>query len=108
MYAHCASTHRILRPTEIGSGQSGCFGSSSKPSLGGYNARWFAEIMFGLMDQLEIPRAHVVGNSMGGRVAIEMGLNAPDRISALGLLCPAVAWIRRGLDKLKSCLEARA
>ena len=26
------------------------------------------------MDQLEIARAHVVGNSMGGRVAIEMGL----------------------------------
>ena len=33
------------------------FGSSSKPSLGGYNARWFAEIMFGLMDQLGIARA---------------------------------------------------
>ena len=31
------------------------FGSSSKPSLGGYNARWFAEIMFGLMDQLGSP-----------------------------------------------------
>jgi pimeloyl-ACP methyl ester carboxylesterase len=76
------------------------FGSSCKPALGGYNARWFAEIMFGLMDQLEISRAHVVGNSMGGRVAIEMGLNAPERIDALGLLCPAVAWIRRGLHPI--------
>src|ERR1700729_2010890 len=81
------------------------FGSSSKPSLGGYNARWFADIMFGLMDQLEIPRAHVVGNSMGGRVAIEMGLNAPDRIGALGLLCPAVAWIRRGLHPIVRLLR---
>jgi pimeloyl-ACP methyl ester carboxylesterase/putative sterol carrier protein len=81
------------------------FGSSSKPSLGGYNARWFAEIMFGLMDQLGIARANVVGNSMGGRVAIEMGLIAPERIGALGLLCPAVAWIRRGLHPIVRLLR---
>ena len=81
------------------------FGSSSKPSLGGYNARWFAEIMFGLMDQLGIPGAHLVGNSMGGRVAIEMALNAPDRIGSLGLLCPAVAWIRRGLHPIVRLLR---
>ncbi len=81
------------------------FGSSSKPSLGGYNARWFADIMLGLMDQLEIPGAHVVGNSMGGRVAIEMGLTEPDRIGALGLLCPAVAWIRRGLHPIVRLLR---
>jgi pimeloyl-ACP methyl ester carboxylesterase/putative sterol carrier protein len=81
------------------------FGSSSKPSLGGYNARWFAEIMFGLMDQLGIARANVVGNSMGGRVAIEMGLTTPERIGALGLLCPAVAWIRRGLHPIVRLLR---
>ena len=81
------------------------FGSSSQAALGGYNARWFAEIMFGLMDQLEIPGAHVVGNSMGGRVAIEMGLIAPERIGALGLLCPAVAWIRRGLHPIVRLLR---
>jgi pimeloyl-ACP methyl ester carboxylesterase len=81
------------------------FGSSSKPALGGYNARWFAEIMFGLMDQLEIAGAHVVGNSMGGRVAIEMGLTAPDRIGGLGLLCPAVAWLKRGLHPIVRLLR---
>ena len=81
------------------------FGSSCKPALGGYSASWFAEIMLGLMDQLEIPGAHVVGNSMGGRVAIEMGLTAPDRIGALGLLCPAVAWIKRGLHPIVRLLR---
>ena len=50
--------------------------------------------MLGLMDELEIPGAYVVGNSMDGRVAIEMALMAPERIVALALLCPAVAWIR--------------
>jgi pimeloyl-ACP methyl ester carboxylesterase len=81
------------------------FGSSSKPATGGYNARWFAEIMLGLMDELDIPMAHVVGNSMGGRVAIEMGLRTPDRVRALGLLCPAVAWIRRGLHPIVRLLR---
>ena len=57
------------------------------------------------MDRLEIPGAHVVGNSMGGRVAIEMGLTEPDRIGALGLLCPAVAWIRRGLHPIVRLLR---
>jgi pimeloyl-ACP methyl ester carboxylesterase len=81
------------------------FGSSSKPSLGGYSARWFAEIMLGLMDKLGIPRAHIVGNSMGGRVAIEMGLTGADRVGALGLLCPAVAWLRRGLHPIVRLLR---
>jgi pimeloyl-ACP methyl ester carboxylesterase len=76
------------------------FGSSSKPTLGAYNARWFAEIMLGLMDQLGIGSAHVVGNSMGGRVGIEIGLQAPHRVISLGLLCPAVAWLRRGLHPI--------
>jgi pimeloyl-ACP methyl ester carboxylesterase len=81
------------------------FGSSSKPSLGAYDARWFADIMIGLMDQLEIPWAHVVGNSLGGRIAIEIGLTAPERTGALGLLCPAVAWVRRSLHPLVRVLR---
>src|SRR5438270_3440475 len=76
------------------------FGSSCKPARGGYNARWFAEIMLGLMDELGMGRAHIVGNSMGGRIAIEIGLQAPQRVGALGLLCPAVAWVRRGLHPI--------
>ena len=81
------------------------FGSSSKPTIGTYNASWFAEILLGLMDELEIPRAHVVGNSMGGRIAIEMGLTAPERISGLGLLCPAVAWMKRGFHPIVRLLR---
>jgi pimeloyl-ACP methyl ester carboxylesterase len=81
------------------------FGSSGKPRLGAYNARWFAEIMLGLLDQLEVDRTHVVGNSMGGRIAIELGLVAPERVRALGLLCPAVAWIKRGLHPIVRLLR---
>jgi pimeloyl-ACP methyl ester carboxylesterase len=48
------------------------------------------------MDGLGIERAHLIGNSMGGRVALEVGLRAPDRVRGLALLCPAVAFIKRG------------
>jgi pimeloyl-ACP methyl ester carboxylesterase len=81
------------------------FGSSSKPAFGSYNARWFAEIMLGLMDQLGIRRAHIVGNSLGGRIAIEVGLLAPERVAALALLCPAVAWLKRGLHPVVRLLR---
>jgi pimeloyl-ACP methyl ester carboxylesterase len=81
------------------------FGSSSKPPLGAYNARWFADIMLGLMDQLGISEAHVAGNSMGGRIAIELGLTVPERVRSLGLLCPAVAWLRRSLHPIVRLLR---
>jgi pimeloyl-ACP methyl ester carboxylesterase len=81
------------------------FGSSCKPATGRYNARWFAENMMGLMNALEIDRAHVVGNSMGGRIGIEMALSRPERIDALGLLCPAVAFIRRGFHPIVRLLR---
>jgi pimeloyl-ACP methyl ester carboxylesterase len=61
--------------------------------------------MLGLMDRQGIAQAHVVGNSMGGRVAIEMGLIAPERVRALGLLCPAVAWVKRGFHPLVRLLR---
>jgi len=81
------------------------FGSSSKPTRGAYNARWFAEIMLEMMDAQDIARAHVVGNSMGGRIAIEMAMVAPERVRALGLLCPAVAWVKRGFHPLVRLLR---
>jgi pimeloyl-ACP methyl ester carboxylesterase len=71
------------------------FGSSSKPATAPYTARWFAETVRETMDALGIARAHVAGNSMGGRVAIELGLRHPERVAGLALLCPAVAFVKR-------------
>src|SRR5215210_7022174 len=56
------------------------FGGSSKPALARYGARFFARSVLGTMDALCIDRAHLVRNSMGGRVAIEVGLRAPARV----------------------------
>jgi pimeloyl-ACP methyl ester carboxylesterase len=70
------------------------FGESDKPIGAPYDAPWFARSVFATMDALGIERAHVVGNSMGGRVAIEVGLTGHDRTDALLLLSPALAWLR--------------
>src|SRR3954469_24614903 len=71
------------------------FGGSSKPANAPYGAPYAARAVIGAMDALGIERAHIVGNSMGGRVAIEVGLERPDRVGGLALLCPAVAFLRR-------------
>jgi pimeloyl-ACP methyl ester carboxylesterase len=47
-----------------------------------------------LLDALELDRADLVGNSMGGRIALEVGLRSPDRVNRLGLLAPSLAWLR--------------
>jgi pimeloyl-ACP methyl ester carboxylesterase len=36
----------------------------------------------------------VVGNSMGGRIALELGLRFPERVGRLALLAPSLAWKR--------------
>jgi pimeloyl-ACP methyl ester carboxylesterase len=81
------------------------FGSSSKPAFAAYDAGYFADAVLGVMDAMGIERAHLVGNSLGGRVAIEVGLRRPDRVGALGLLCPAVAFVRRGYDPIVRLLR---
>src|SRR6201991_1083552 len=60
------------------------FGGSSKPSTAPYGAPYFAKAVIGAMDAMEIEQAHLVGNSMGGRVAIEVGLTQPERVGGLG------------------------
>lgn len=70
------------------------FGDSDKPIAARYDAAFFAAWMTALLDALEVERADVVGNSMGGRVALELGLSAPDRVRGLVLLAPSLAWLR--------------
>src|SRR3954469_10082590 len=71
------------------------FGGSSKPTTAPYTATWFAKSVCGVMDGLGIESAHLDGNSMGGRVALEIGLRPPERGRAIAALCPAVAFVKR-------------
>jgi pimeloyl-ACP methyl ester carboxylesterase len=86
--AALAGSHRAIAVDLPG------FGDSVKPIRASYDAAYFAKTILALLDALELDRSHVLGNSMGGRVAIEVGLRAPERVSALGLLAPSLAWLR--------------
>jgi pimeloyl-ACP methyl ester carboxylesterase len=70
------------------------FGESDKPITAPYDAPYFARVIADLLDELGIESADVIGNSMGGRVAIELGLVAPERTKRIVLLSPALAWLR--------------
>jgi pimeloyl-ACP methyl ester carboxylesterase len=71
------------------------FGSSAKPARARYDAPYFARAVLGYMEAVGIERAHLVGNSMGGRVALEVALAEPERVGTLSLLAPALAFRRR-------------
>ena len=70
------------------------FGDSDKPIAAPYDSAWFTGVITSLLDTLGIERSHLVGNSMGGRVSIEVGLRAPERAERIVLLSPALAWLR--------------
>jgi pimeloyl-ACP methyl ester carboxylesterase len=70
------------------------FGESDKPIGAPYDSEWFARSAFDVLDAIEVDAAHVVGNSMGGRIAIEAGLMDRSRVRSLSLLSPALAWLR--------------
>jgi pimeloyl-ACP methyl ester carboxylesterase len=70
------------------------FGDSDKPVGAAYDAPFFARSVVALLDALGLDQAALVGNSMGGRVALEVGLAHAERVSSLVLLAPSLAWLR--------------
>jgi pimeloyl-ACP methyl ester carboxylesterase len=86
--AALADTYRVIAMDFPG------FGESDKPITAGYDAPYFARAAVDLLDELGIERVHLVGNSMGGRVGIELGLLEPERVERIVLLSPALAWLR--------------
>lgn len=83
-----ADRHRVIAIDLPG------FGDSDKPLGASYDAAFFARSVVALLDALGLERASLIGNSMGGRVALEAGLAHPGRVERLGLLAPSLAWLR--------------
>jgi pimeloyl-ACP methyl ester carboxylesterase len=67
-------------------------GDSSKPRAS-YSPRFYAGVVRRLLDAVGVERAVLAGNSMGGRVALEVAIGDPGRVAGLALVAPAVAGL---------------
>ena len=75
-----AEDFRVLAPDMVG------FGFSERPANIKYGVQTWADQVVGLMDTLELPRAHMVGNSFGGAIALRIATQHPDRVGKLVLM----------------------
>jgi pimeloyl-ACP methyl ester carboxylesterase len=57
---------------------------------------------FGLLDELGIEAAHVVGASMGGMIAQTMGIRRPERVLSLASIMSTTGNRRAGLPRLRA------
>jgi 4,5:9,10-diseco-3-hydroxy-5,9,17-trioxoandrosta-1(10),2-diene-4-oate hydrolase len=64
------------------------FGGSEKPPVVGNFYRHSAEYVVKLLDELQIGRVHLLGNSLGGGTAMRLALEHPDRVGRLVLMGP--------------------
>jgi len=100
--AFVAAGFRVILPDLIG------YGASSKPEAIDYTLELFTETVFDALHQHGIEKASLVGNSLGGGIAIQIALNDPGFVSALVLMAPgcvaeqASYFTMPGIAKMKS------
>ncbi len=85
--ADLARDHRVLAPDLPG------FGNSAAPRAA-YSPSWFAAWLEEFQRTLDARPAVLLGNSLGGRIALEAGLTHPRSTRALVLLTPSPAFRR--------------
>ena len=85
--ADLAVDHRVIAPDLPG------FGETAAPRAA-YSPAWFAAWVEALQHELGMRRAVLLGNSLGGRVALEAGLTHPKSARGLVLITPSPAFRR--------------
>ena len=78
-----AKRFRVIRPDWPGFG-----GSPAPQPPERASPEYFFETLCALLDALDIRRAHFVGNSIGGNVAVRYALAHPGRVASLVLVSP--------------------
>ncbi len=64
------------------------FGLTGADPTGDYSTRRSMIVLAALMDQLGVPRASLIGNSLGGFIAWKFAVGHPDRVDRLVLISP--------------------
>lgn len=88
---HLLPAFRILRLDTRG------HGASDAPA-GDYTLAELAADVVAVMDAAEVERAAVAGVSLGGMIAMQLALDRPARVAALGLVCTSAAMDRAAWD----------
>jgi len=70
----------VLAPDMVG------FGYSDRPDDVEYNVQTWADQTVGFMDAMGIKKAHLVGNSFGGAIALRIATQHPERVDQLVLM----------------------
>jgi 3-oxoadipate enol-lactonase/4-carboxymuconolactone decarboxylase len=87
MAGHLLPHFRLLRMDMRG------HGASDAPD-GDYSLRVLADDAVAVLDAAGVGDVHVAGVSLGGMVAMELALAAPDRVKSLALICTSAAMDR--------------
>jgi 2-hydroxymuconate-semialdehyde hydrolase/2-hydroxy-6-oxo-octa-2,4-dienoate hydrolase len=88
----------VLAPDIVG------FGGTKRPDDIVYSLRTWTDHVWAFMDAHDIEEAAIVGNSLGGRVALQMATDRPDRITKMVLMgAPGVGMtLTEGLAALRA------
>lgn len=78
-----AADYRVIRFDVPG------FGLTGPPSSGEYTAERMLKVLDLLLDHLDVSKASIVGNSLGGYIAWNYALLKPERVEKLVLIDPA-------------------
>lgn len=74
----------------------------SSPARRGYTIADMADDVAGLLDALEVPRAHLLGLSMGSMIAQEFALRHGERVSRMVLTGPEAAPARSAFHPIRA------
>ncbi|MCA8202531.1 MULTISPECIES: alpha/beta fold hydrolase [Burkholderia] len=89
-----AEQFRVIAPDMAG------FGETERPRDYVYSMDHWVDHALGLLDALGVERAHVIGNSFGGALALALAIRAPERVGRLVLMGAAGTrfTLTEGLD----------
>lgn len=95
-----ASRFRVVVPDMPGYGRSSKFVDHDDPF------GFLADSIRGLLDEMNLATAHLVGNSYGGAAALRLALDTPNRVGRLVVMGPGGIGTTRGVptDGLKNLL----
>ncbi|MBV8401756.1 MAG: acetoin dehydrogenase dihydrolipoyllysine-residue acetyltransferase subunit, partial [Acetobacteraceae bacterium] len=65
-----------------------------------------AKAVLAFMRKLGIERAHLVGHSMGGAVALELAAHSPDKVASVTVICPAGLGPEISMEFINGFIEA--